>query len=115
GRGTRLKPEFGKTHFTIMDFRNATRLFQDSQFDGDPVQDEEYDGTKPIELPDPRPEPEDEVEENGRSPIKYFVNDVPVQIIAERVQYLDQYGKLVTKSFAQFSQENLQKIYPTLD
>ena len=40
---------------------------------------------------------------------------MPVQIIAERVQYLDQYGKLVTKSFAQFSQENLQKVYPTLD
>ncbi len=115
GRGTRLKPEFGKTHFTIMDFRNATRLFQDSQFDGDPVQDVEYDGTQPLDLPKPKPESEDEADDNGRSPVKYFVNDVPVQIIAERVQYLDQYGKLVTKSFAQFSQENLQKVYPTLD
>ncbi|MCA9994498.1 MAG: hypothetical protein KDE56_02050, partial [Anaerolineales bacterium] len=102
--------------FTIMDFRNATRLFYDPQFDGDPVQVEEFDGSQPLEMPEPKPEQdEDEDDNNGRSPIKYVVDDVPVRIIAERVQYMDKDGKLVTKSFAQFSQENLQKVYPTLD
>lgn len=116
GRGSRLRPDLGKTHFTIMDFRNATRLFQDSKFDGDPIQVEEFDGSQPIELPKPQPErDEEDDEDNGRSSIKYVVNDVPVYIVAERVQYMDADGKLVTKSFALFSQENLQKVYPTLD
>jgi type I restriction enzyme R subunit len=115
GRGTRLRPDVGKTHFTIMDFRNATRLFRDPQFDGEPVQDEEYDGTKPLDFTQPEPEPnEDDEGDGGRSLIKYVLDDVPVRIIAERVQYMDKDGKLVTKSFAQFSQENLQKVYPTL-
>lgn len=38
GRGTRLRPDFGKTYFTIMDFRKATELFYDPKFDGEPVQ-----------------------------------------------------------------------------
>ena len=38
GRGTRVREDFGKMYFTIMDFRNATRLFYDPQFDGEPVQ-----------------------------------------------------------------------------
>ena len=33
GRGTRLKPDYGKEYFTIMDFRNACRLFADPEFD----------------------------------------------------------------------------------
>src|SRR5699024_4942166 len=38
GRGTRLKPEYGKEYFTVMDFRNVSRLFADPDFDGEPVQ-----------------------------------------------------------------------------
>ena len=37
GRGTRINEEYGKTYFTIMDFRNVTNLFADPNFDGDPV------------------------------------------------------------------------------
>ena len=37
GRGTRIKEEYGKLFFTIMDFRGVTRLFADPDFDGDPV------------------------------------------------------------------------------
>ena len=36
GRGTRLFEDYGKTYFTIMDFRNASRLFADKDFDGNP-------------------------------------------------------------------------------
>lgn len=37
GRGTRIDEEYGKTHFTILDFRNVTDLFADPDFDGDPT------------------------------------------------------------------------------
>ena len=38
GRGTRLRPDFNKWYFTILDFRGVTRLFEDKDFDGEPVQ-----------------------------------------------------------------------------
>jgi len=37
GRGTRINEEYGKLFFTILDFRNATDLFADKDFDGDPI------------------------------------------------------------------------------
>ncbi|HMS30839.1 MAG TPA: DEAD/DEAH box helicase family protein [Candidatus Saccharibacteria bacterium] len=37
GRGTRVREDYGKTYFTILDFRNVTKLFADPGFDGDPV------------------------------------------------------------------------------
>ena len=38
GRGTRLREDLGKTWFTILDFKRATELFADKDFDGEPVQ-----------------------------------------------------------------------------
>jgi len=38
GRGTRINEDYGKLYFTIMDFKRATALFADPEFDGDPVQ-----------------------------------------------------------------------------
>ena len=37
GRGTRINEEYGKMYFTILDFRNATDLFADPDFDGEPI------------------------------------------------------------------------------
>jgi type I restriction enzyme R subunit len=37
GRGTRLREDYQKLYFTIMDFKGATRLFADPNFDGEPV------------------------------------------------------------------------------
>ncbi|EAO9488673.1 restriction endonuclease, partial [Salmonella enterica] len=34
GRGTRIREDFGKLYFTIIDFRNVTKLFADPEFDG---------------------------------------------------------------------------------
>lgn len=34
GRGTRLRPKEGKTHFMVIDFRGVTRLFADPDWDG---------------------------------------------------------------------------------
>lgn len=37
GRGSRLRDDYGKLFFTILDFTQSTRLFADPEFDGDPV------------------------------------------------------------------------------
>ena len=37
GRGTRIDEEYGKLFFTILDFRQATNLFADEEFDGEPI------------------------------------------------------------------------------
>ena len=42
GRGTRLRYDEGKTHFTIMDFRRVSRLFADPEWDGEIEQDDDY-------------------------------------------------------------------------
>ncbi|MFB3041913.1 MAG: EcoAI/FtnUII family type I restriction enzme subunit R, partial [Candidatus Poribacteria bacterium] len=64
GRGTRINEEHRKLYFTIMDFKRATELFADSQFDGDPVQIYETATTqaraimssaKPDQMKDPTP------------------------------------------------------------
>ncbi len=105
GRGTRLRPDFGKTHFTIMDFRGVTEKFLDPEFDGDPVQDEEWPKERaagdPPDDPPERPEPDDE----AHRPVRYVIDDVPVEIIRERVQYYDPHGNLITKSFTEYSRE----------
>ncbi len=47
--------------------------------------------------------------------VKYYVNDVPVSIIGERVQYYDKKKGLVTVTLRDYSKEILQKRYRTLD
>lgn len=115
GRGTRLRPDLGKTHFTIIDFRNATRLFHDPQFDGEPVQVYEPDSDEPTAPPEDIGRPDEEEEEDGQQRQKFFVDDVAVEILAERVQYYDAQGRLVTKSFKEFSRENVLDVYQSLD
>jgi type I site-specific restriction endonuclease len=50
GRGTRVEEQYGKYYFTIMDFRNVTRLFADPAFDGDPVKVYEHDGNDSVDV-----------------------------------------------------------------
>jgi hypothetical protein len=52
GRGTRINEDYNKLFFTIMDFRQATALFADPDFDGDPVQIYEPRGDDPVVPPD---------------------------------------------------------------
>lgn len=132
GRGTRVRADHQKLYFTILDFRNATRLFYDPLFDGDPVQvyepkpedpplppgeiEEPPEDIPPEELPEPLPPdvtlpPEDE----EARPRKYYVNQVAVSIVAERVQYYDSKKGLVSVSLKDFSKQNLLKNYQSLD
>ncbi|MEI6609078.1 MAG: DEAD/DEAH box helicase family protein [Deltaproteobacteria bacterium] len=115
GRGTRIEEEFNKYFFTIMDFKKATELFRDPDFDGDPVVIyEPDDGDDPVP-PDPDG-PDgggDGVEPGGT--IKYIINGVPVKIIAERVEYYGPDGQLITESYRDFSRKQIKSEFASLD
>ena len=128
GRGTRINEDYGKLFFTIMDFRGATALFADPKFDGDPVQIYEPgpDGppVPPVETPpgggppepplppDPGPGPGGEGPEPPR---RYVVNNVPVSVSVERVQYLDENGHLITESLTDYTRKTVRTAYATLN
>ena len=128
GRGTRLKAEYiidderhTKEYFTIMDFRDACRLFADPDFDGDPIHPDGDGGAADGETPGtphkPNPTPPTPNGE-GETPaprIKYRVNDVDVTILNERVQYYDKDGKLITESVTDYSKKNILGEFATLD
>lgn len=60
GRGTRLFE--GKDYFTIYDYVEACKLFEDPEWDGDPIDPEPRDPKKPKDVPD-EPLPPDEPDE----------------------------------------------------
>lgn len=126
GRGTRLKPEYGKEYFTIMDFRNASRLFADPDWDGEPVQVYEPNEEDGDDILPPDYKENDGTGENENKPVdwdkqmkekseKYRVNDIEVNIISERVQYYDKDGKLITESITDYSKKNILNEFATLD
>lgn len=124
GRGTRLKPDYGKEYFTIMDFRNACRLFADPDFDGDPIViidggsdptfDPPVDPSTPPQ-PDPGPGPGPGPVDPPEKKHKFRVRGVEVTILNERVQYYDKDGKLITESVTDYSKKNILGEYATLD
>ena len=93
GRGTRINERYGKTWFTIMDFRGATTIFADPDWDGEP--EIIYEGAAPTPVPR---EPREPRERSG----KYYVSGVPVEVISERVIYLDEDGRQVTVSLIDY-------------
>lgn len=127
GRGTRINEDYNKLFFTIMDFRRATALFADPDFDGDPVQIYEPAEGETVVPPD---EPNDgRVEEppssivvdppggeetSGTRPVKYYLNNVEVRVATERVQYLDEHGKLITESLKDYSRKTVRQSYTSL-
>ena len=140
GRGTRLLEDYGKTYFTIMDFRNASRLFADPDFDGKPEVVIDLGGDDPVD--DPEPPIHDGEEGTGEDtgdgvkeddgeygtgdtppfddegddkPRKYYVGDVTVRVLSERVQYVDKDGKLITESLVDYTKKNILQQYSRLD
>jgi type I restriction enzyme R subunit len=133
GRGTRIREAEGKVYFTIMDFRKATNIFARPDFDGDPVQiyeptddqpvlpPEEEDNTQSTEgvetlnLDDFRPtQPNIDIDDTDQVR-KYYVNQVPVSVVNERVQYYGKDGKLITESLKDYSKKNIEKEFSSLD
>ena len=129
GRGTRVHEDTRKFYFTLMDFRGATNHFADPDFDGEPVQIYEPGEDDPIAPPDDAPlltQPgEDETivyappDISQPPPLtsrrKVYVDGVGATIVAERVEYLDEYGRLVTESLHDFTRKALKKRFASLD
>ena len=115
GRGTRIAEDYGKMYFTILDFRNASVLFSDPKFNGPELQDEDYE--KPDGATEVMMTPHDPLEtlptEGGKK--KVYVNDVPVELVSERVQFYDKDGKLVTESLKDFTKKNILSGFASLD
>lgn len=133
GRGTRLREDYQKLYFTIMDFKGATRLFADPDFDGEPVVIYDPTPNQPIVPPDLVPaegmsplavgEPDsppygpdaaggdgaggDTGEGEGRT--KYVIDDVNVRVAVERSQYLDADGKLITEDYRVLLKDDIRK------
>lgn len=132
GRGTRVHEDTKKFYFTLIDFRGATSHFADPDFDGDPVQIYEPGEGDPITPPDdapptgedtpPTPGADETVVDQPGLPFppgdpirKIYVDGVGARILAERVEYLDENGKLVTESLRDFTKTALKKRFASLD
>jgi type I restriction enzyme R subunit len=135
GRGTRLREDYQKLYFTIMDFKGATRLFNDPDFDGEPVVVYEADEDDPVLPPDelgtgePEPLPygpdqpdtrgqgdDDEAGgsdtsggSGGEGRVRYVIDDVEVRVAVERSQYLDADGKLITEDYRVLLKDDIKK------
>lgn len=142
GRGTRVHEDTRKYYFTLLDFRKATNHFADPAFDGEPVQIYEPGENDPVTPPDdvpptndgedvipPEPGEDEEVivivdpeqpditinPPGDDTPRKYHIQGRPVSIVAERIEYLDENGKLVTESLRDYSKRTLTRQFASLD
>ena len=135
GRGTRINEDYDKYYFTIIDFKKATELFADPDFDGDPVQIYEPKGDESPVPPDTAEgansdgltyPPADEnpawtgvsepgADEEGSKVRRYVVANVEVRVASERVQYFDANGKLITESLKDYTRKTLAKEFNSLD
>ncbi|OQK15722.1 hypothetical protein AU255_16060 [Methyloprofundus sedimenti] len=133
GRGTRIDEDYGKLWFTIMDFKKATELFADEDFDGEAeviYQPKGGDSTVP-----PEDEEDDDTDSNNSQgsddsytdgsgglgdgidepPKKYIVKGVSVKVVSERVQYIGSDGKLITESLKDYTSKTVKQEYATLN
>ena len=135
GRGTRINEDYDKFWFTIMDFKKATELFADKDFDGEPVMiyvpEAGESPVPPEEVPPPSTAEDSEDSDNpppfekggieggfdepGIGRMKYVLGDVTVYVVAERVQYYGPEGKLITESLKDYTRSTVRKDYSSLD
>ncbi len=136
GRGTRIDEDYGKTFFTIIDFRGVTKHFADPDFDGDPVKVFEpkvLEEMIPEELDENSAEIIDNLSgETVKFPVTYpeitgggeiikepsykiRVDGVEVKVVNQRVQYMDGNGKLITESLTDYTKTTIHKNYSNLD
>jgi type I restriction enzyme R subunit len=137
GRGTRLREDYGKLWFNIIDYTGtATQKFADPDFDGDPVTvgTVEIDGAglvvtgddsaipheldvedEEVELADGAPgaaglPPDDPID----LPRKFYVDGGAVEVVAHLVYDLDGEGRrLNCRKLTDWTGEKMRSLYPT--
>ena len=134
GRGTRLRPDYGKLAFNIVDYTGtATRMFADPAFDGDPVREDETainaegETIDITEGNDATPDANDVIEggwgdlegwpirddDHEASPRKFYVDDGEVEVIRHLVYELDADGqRLSCKHLTDYAGEKVRTLYP---
>lgn len=141
GRGTRLREDYGKYYFNILDYTGtATRHFADKEFDGDPefISEEEIDEngeTTTTTVVDPGPD-DDEID-NGdgddeevivdpeppvivdppepTDPRKYYVEKGAVSIATHVTRDLGADGKqLRVTEFRDYTADTVRSLFPDL-
>ncbi|NTV47304.1 MAG: DEAD/DEAH box helicase family protein [Chlorobiales bacterium] len=137
GRGTRINEDYGKYYFTIIDFKKATERFADPKFDGPPEQiyspknpddpivppDMLEDGTGTEDFASGQTDLTNEQGGGYGFPTdgdftgvrRYVVDNVEVKVAAERVQYFDANGKLITESLKDYTRKTLAREFASLD
>lgn len=134
GRGTRLRPDYGKEFFNIIDFTGtATQHFADPDFDGDParieevklnedgeviatdVQQAEPDEYEGVESADePGAGEIDDEDEDDRGPRKFYVDGGKVEVIGHLVYDLDADGKkLQVVRYTEYSARTIRSLFPS--
>jgi type I restriction enzyme R subunit len=130
GRGTRLRDDYGKLWFNILDYTgSATRMFADPDFDGDPARITEEqvndagETTSTTETSPEGQEPEPATPEEGEpgviepptgEPRKFYFDGGQVEIVAHLVHELDPNGKqLRVVKYADYAAESIRSLAPT--
>ena len=132
GRGTRLRVDYGKEFFNIIDFTGtATQHFADPEFDGDPARIEQViiddegevltsDVTEtdsppeysPVESEDD-PEAAEIISEESDEPRKFYVDGGKVEVIGHLVYDLDADGKkLQVVRYTEYSARTVRSLFP---
>jgi type I restriction enzyme R subunit len=134
GRGTRVREDYGKTYFTILDFRNVTKLFADPDFDGDPVKifepKDEAEFEEVVERIDSEAEtslgvtdettmldeyPVEFPEDSRTHRVIHTVSGQEVNIIGDTVRIMGTDGKLITENLTDYTRKNILGEYATLN
>ena len=138
GRGTRVREDYGKTWFTILDYTGtATAHFADPAFDGDPgsvtidpmnPETGEASGPAVEEVGQSTADTEDETEGedggegggtvlppggSGGSRVKYYVDSGTARVVLDQELELDADGKLVTRRVIDRTRDALRMLYST--
>lgn len=126
GRGTRLRYDDGKTHFTIMDFRRVSRLFADPDWDGEIEQDEDFGSAtltdqkiqeeeKPV-TERSRSDEADEQKLQKRTVQIIGKGQIKVDVLQRLVSIYDTDGKLLKQeSIEDYTKESILGTYQTLE
>ena len=139
GRGTRINEEFDKRYFTILDFRNATDLFADKEFDGDPIRvkpiDQNADLSNIANEIDDQEVIIDEISNEEicfqapqiRQPIEYkeglekdkrqkiYVKGIDVSLLVSREMYFDKNGQSIITSLTDHTKGIIQEQFISLN
>ena len=130
GRGTRLRPDYGKLAFNIVDYTGtATEKFADPDFDGEPVgerkdvidaegeivEETEERDTAPeqLDMPDIAVGHADVPDGRDTLPRKYYVDGGEVEVVRHLVYELDTDGKKLTcRQLTDYAGDRVRTLYP---